>query len=56
MMWQILIVVMLVWFAVSIGAGVLVGHVLRRSSTALDDGPLRLQAEGPSSLDMVRAG
>lgn len=56
MMWQILTVVMLVWFAVSIGAGVLVGHVLRRSGVALGVSTPQPQADGPSSLDMVRAG
>lgn len=54
MMWQIMIAVMLVWFAVSVGAGVLVGHVLRRSGSALD--VWAPQHELPSSPDMLRVG
>jgi hypothetical protein len=56
MMWQILIAVLLVWFAVSVAAAVLVGRVLRGSSAALNVYAPRLQAEGPSSPDMVQVG
>jgi hypothetical protein len=55
MMWQISFA-MLVWLAASVGGAVLVGHVLRRSSAALDVCAPRFRGEGPSSLDMVRTG
>lgn len=56
MMWQIVIAVLLGWFAISIGAAALVGQMLRRSGATLDVCAPQLRGEGPSSLDMVRAG